>query len=201
MQTERILKEDILGFQVVAQPPEACVDEVFECLEHEGRKARLACLNPHSYAVALDDADFAGALRSADWLVPDGVGVVLASRLLGGGCQDARNGIGCVRGASCADERPQRNECFLSGCKRRDACKDPRAHGSGLPGDPCRGHLFAPLQAGVFRGRARRDDHGGQCGPARCAVGGHDGAQAGEVDFPEPASPGRQVCRRGGGGV
>jgi hypothetical protein len=81
---DQIMKEDILGFQVVAQPPEACVDEVFECLEHEGRKAKLACLNPHSYAVALDDADFAGALRSADWLVPDGVGVVFASRLLGG---------------------------------------------------------------------------------------------------------------------
>ena len=78
------MKEDILGFQVVAQPPEACVDEVFECLEHEGRKARLACLNPHSYAVALDDTDFASALKSADWLVPDGVGVVFASRLLGG---------------------------------------------------------------------------------------------------------------------
>jgi N-acetylglucosaminyldiphosphoundecaprenol N-acetyl-beta-D-mannosaminyltransferase len=28
--------------------------------------------------------DFASALKSADWLVPDGVGVVFASRLLGG---------------------------------------------------------------------------------------------------------------------
>jgi N-acetylglucosaminyldiphosphoundecaprenol N-acetyl-beta-D-mannosaminyltransferase len=78
------MKENILGFQVVAQPPESCVNEVFECLEHEGRKAKLACLNPHSYAVALDDTDFANALKSADWLVPDGVGVVFASRLLGG---------------------------------------------------------------------------------------------------------------------
>ncbi|WP_413904703.1 WecB/TagA/CpsF family glycosyltransferase [Candidatus Skiveiella danica] len=41
-------------------------------------------MNPHSYAVALDDMDFASALKSADWLVPDGVGVVFASRLLGG---------------------------------------------------------------------------------------------------------------------
>lgn len=44
----------------------------------------LACLNPHSYAVALNVSSFASALRSANWLVPDGVGVVWASGVLGG---------------------------------------------------------------------------------------------------------------------
>lgn len=44
----------------------------------------LACLNPHSYAVALNDSRFAFALHGANWLVPDGVGVVWASRVLGG---------------------------------------------------------------------------------------------------------------------
>ena len=44
----------------------------------------LACLNPHSYAVGLDDLPFARALRAADWLIPDGAGIVLASQLLGG---------------------------------------------------------------------------------------------------------------------
>lgn len=78
------MKEDILGFPVDALSPEACVAAVFESLEHEGGKARLACLNPHSYAVALDDSEFERALKSADWLVPDGVGVVFASRFLGG---------------------------------------------------------------------------------------------------------------------
>lgn len=78
------MKEDILGFPVDALSPEACVAAVFESLEHEGGKARLACLNPHSYAVALNDSEFERALKSADWLVPDGVGVVFASRFLGG---------------------------------------------------------------------------------------------------------------------
>ncbi|MBK7991242.1 MAG: WecB/TagA/CpsF family glycosyltransferase [Comamonadaceae bacterium] len=49
----------------------------------ELNRAWLACLNPHSYAVALEDQAFLEALRSADWLIPDGVGVVLAGRLLG----------------------------------------------------------------------------------------------------------------------
>ncbi|MCH2094416.1 MAG: WecB/TagA/CpsF family glycosyltransferase [Rhodobacteraceae bacterium] len=39
-------------------------------------------MNPHSYAVAKTDAEFNAALQNADWLVPDGIGIVLAGRLL-----------------------------------------------------------------------------------------------------------------------
>jgi N-acetylglucosaminyldiphosphoundecaprenol N-acetyl-beta-D-mannosaminyltransferase len=42
----------------------------------------LACINPHSYIVAKHDIDFERALRSADWLIPDGVGVVIAGHML-----------------------------------------------------------------------------------------------------------------------
>jgi len=44
----------------------------------------LACANPHSLEVARGDPEFAAALHAADLLVPDGVGMVLASRILGG---------------------------------------------------------------------------------------------------------------------
>lgn len=40
-------------------------------------------LNPHSYVVAKEDAVFHSALSSSDYLVPDGVGVVLAARFFG----------------------------------------------------------------------------------------------------------------------
>jgi N-acetylglucosaminyldiphosphoundecaprenol N-acetyl-beta-D-mannosaminyltransferase len=74
------MKEDILGFPVDALSPDACVAAVFESLEHKSGKARLACLNPHSYAVALNDTDFERALkcRLADsrWR-GGGVGVAL----------------------------------------------------------------------------------------------------------------------------
>ncbi len=78
------MKEDILSYQVDRLSINDCVNEVFESLHRKQGKGWLACLNPHSYVVALDDADFALALKSSDWLVPDGVGVVYASRLLGG---------------------------------------------------------------------------------------------------------------------
>jgi N-acetylglucosaminyldiphosphoundecaprenol N-acetyl-beta-D-mannosaminyltransferase len=40
-------------------------------------------LNPHSYVVATNDPDFEAALKGADMLLPDGVGVVMAGALLG----------------------------------------------------------------------------------------------------------------------
>lgn len=43
----------------------------------------MACLNPHSYASAREDPSFDLALKGANWLIPDGVGVILAARWLG----------------------------------------------------------------------------------------------------------------------
>lgn len=45
----------------------------------------LACLNPHSYVVSKKDIKFRDALAGADWLIPDGTGIVLGSRVLNGG--------------------------------------------------------------------------------------------------------------------
>lgn len=79
------MKEDILGYGVDAFSVSACVDSVFNSLlQRERVTSWLACLNPHSYAVGLDDATFSQALTDADWLIPDGAGIVMASRLLGG---------------------------------------------------------------------------------------------------------------------
>ncbi|MGD0237100.1 MAG: WecB/TagA/CpsF family glycosyltransferase [Syntrophorhabdales bacterium] len=49
-----------------------------------GRRARyLACINPHSLVVSEDDSEFKQALKTADILIPDGFGIVLASKILG----------------------------------------------------------------------------------------------------------------------
>ena len=41
-------------------------------------------MNPHSYVEALRMPEMSNALKSSDWLLPDGIGVVLASRILSG---------------------------------------------------------------------------------------------------------------------
>jgi len=78
------LTENILGYQVRNDGFERCLGEITKSLEQVQEQKWLATLNPHSYAVALQRPDFCKALTSADWLIPDGIGVVLASWILGG---------------------------------------------------------------------------------------------------------------------
>jgi N-acetylglucosaminyldiphosphoundecaprenol N-acetyl-beta-D-mannosaminyltransferase len=81
VQDERLL--DVLGYAVTSTTPAACGESVLRWL-HGGTRCRwVACMNPHSYVVARGNPRFREALRAADALLPDGVGIVLASRLLG----------------------------------------------------------------------------------------------------------------------
>jgi N-acetylglucosaminyldiphosphoundecaprenol N-acetyl-beta-D-mannosaminyltransferase len=81
------MKEKILGYLIDSNSLNGCINEI---MNHFGNSvvtgfstfAWLACLNPHSFAMALEDSIFSKALRDADWLVPDGVGIVWASRML-----------------------------------------------------------------------------------------------------------------------
>lgn len=79
-------REELLGYRVYCCGIAALVDEIVQAVGQRGAPAArwLACLNPHSYAVARADARFWSALQSATWLVPDGGGIVLASHLLRG---------------------------------------------------------------------------------------------------------------------
>ena len=87
-----MMKENILGYNVDAFSADECADELFGRLRGEGRNSWLACFNPHSYALSLKDELFPRALKAADWLVPDGTGVVLASGMLGGRIKDRVTG-------------------------------------------------------------------------------------------------------------
>ena len=89
--------EDILGYSIVAATPDVCIAELLCLIKKEPKVEAeipfwLACFNPHSYAITLKDEMFSRALKSADWLVPDGAGVVLASRLSGGAIQNRVTG-------------------------------------------------------------------------------------------------------------
>lgn len=85
------MKETMLGFQVDDLNFENCCEDIFKRIQQPG-KSWLACLNPHSYAEARRDPVFTRALLDANWLVPDGVGIVIASKLLGGNIKDRVTG-------------------------------------------------------------------------------------------------------------
>ncbi len=78
------MKETILGYEVDTYSLDDCADNILGSM-HSSKTAKwLACLNPHSFFTARHDKQFALALKDADWLIPDGVGIVIASKLLGG---------------------------------------------------------------------------------------------------------------------
>ena len=79
--------EDVLGYAVGKLDVRACINEVVLSIKSSDSSSScrwLACINPHSYVLAIDDSLFSKALHEADWLIPDGVGVVIASKILGG---------------------------------------------------------------------------------------------------------------------
>jgi len=72
-----------LDYTIVPSSSKECVDDITRKIFDTANPRWLACLNPHSYAIAKSDHPFSEALHDTDWLVPDGAGVVLASGLLG----------------------------------------------------------------------------------------------------------------------
>lgn len=93
------MNEEILGYKVNTFSVDECVDQLFRSLL-AGERTWLACFNPHSYAVSLKDKVFARALKDADWLVPDGAGVIFASRILGGSIKERVTGSDVFAGLS-----------------------------------------------------------------------------------------------------
>jgi N-acetylglucosaminyldiphosphoundecaprenol N-acetyl-beta-D-mannosaminyltransferase len=94
--------EDILGYPVVAVSLDACVEGLVKGIATagDGTAAKpfwLACLNPHSAQMAMSDPAAEAALKAADVLIPDGVGVALASRILGGGIRKRITGSDIFR--------------------------------------------------------------------------------------------------------
>jgi bacterial polymer biosynthesis proteins, WecB/TagA/CpsF family len=94
--------EDILGYRVAAVSLDACVDGLVKGIATagDGMAAKpfwLACLNPHSAQIAMSDPAAEEALKAADILMPDGVGVMLASRILGGGIRKRITGSDIFR--------------------------------------------------------------------------------------------------------
>lgn len=69
----------------------ACIEELLGAAR-DGRKVLVACLNPHSYVVARGRRRFQDALRAAGVLLPDGVGILAASRILRGSVRERVTG-------------------------------------------------------------------------------------------------------------
>ena len=106
--------ENILGYQVAATSIADCLSLIAASIDGEPQGKYFACANPHSLEVARHDPLFSRALKQADLLVPDGVGIILASRLLGGTIRERITGSDIFHGVcTLLDSRPGSSVFFL----------------------------------------------------------------------------------------
>jgi len=82
----------------------------------KGIKGRtLFCANPHSLVAANRDPQFLTALCAADVLIPDGAGIVVASKVLGGTITHRITGSDVLTGMAERWEREQGRSFFFLG--------------------------------------------------------------------------------------
>lgn len=91
---------EILGYWIVSEALSRCLDVIADWIMKGNRPRWLACINPHTVITASEDLQFSQALYAADWRVPDGAGIVLASRILDGGIHDRITGSDIFQGVN-----------------------------------------------------------------------------------------------------
>jgi N-acetylglucosaminyldiphosphoundecaprenol N-acetyl-beta-D-mannosaminyltransferase len=94
------LTEDILGCAVSTQSANDCISELANWISNGEKGRYFVCANPHSLEVARGDSLFHEALKEAALTIPDGIGIVLASKMLGGSIRERVTGSDIFLGLS-----------------------------------------------------------------------------------------------------
>lgn len=106
-------KVSVLGYDVFSHSLSSLAEEIDHHLKSGTSKAWLCCLNPHSYAVSKSLQTFSDAITSATWVIPDGIGLVLAGNILGRPVQERITGSDTFGAVSSLADRSHYKVFFL----------------------------------------------------------------------------------------
>jgi len=76
--------EKIINFPITTKSRKSCINEILLWIKNCEKGKYMVCANPHSLVLAKKDTIFAETLMNADLVIPDGIGIVIASKILGG---------------------------------------------------------------------------------------------------------------------
>ena len=107
--------ENIIGYEVTTQNKKCCIEKIQKWLSEDSGTHYFVCANPHSIQVAQNDEKFKHALMNADLITPDGVGVVMASKILHGSLKERVTGSDIFWGLSELLNRIQKGRYFFLG--------------------------------------------------------------------------------------
>lgn len=95
--------ENILGYQINTETISASISRTAQWLDddaHGGQGKVFVCANPHSLVQATNDPEFQQSIHDADLVTPDGAGILLASKILGGTIRERVTGSDIFWGLS-----------------------------------------------------------------------------------------------------
>lgn len=139
--------ENILEFPVSYLTQDACLKNILQRI-HEGKFGyTVVCANPHSLEVARRNRLFQEALLTADLVIPDGIGVVLASRVLGGRIRERVTGSDIFLGLNQALNREGGRSVFFLGSTEETLAKIQRRFAADFPKVWVAGTYSPPFRA------------------------------------------------------
>ena len=109
------LSEIIAGYQITTQDRNACVSKIVDWIKSGEMRRYFLCANPHSLEVGRSDPFFKEAISNADMAVPDGIGVVIASRIQNGAIRARVTGSDIFLGLSHALNQQKGYRYFFLG--------------------------------------------------------------------------------------
>ncbi|UTE77358.1 WecB/TagA/CpsF family glycosyltransferase [Rossellomorea sp. KS-H15a] len=109
------MKENFLGVDVCTLNYKQITSAIIEDIEQR-KKSFIVAINPEKIMKAKQDESLRTLLNKADYQIPDGIGVILASRLKGGEIRERVTGIDLML-AICKEAELNGKSIFLYGAK------------------------------------------------------------------------------------
>lgn len=120
---KQLLSEDILGYPIAKSGLHRCLEQILKWLDSSGGAKYFVCANPHSVVKAESDEVFKRAITTADLVTPDGIGIVAASRILGGEIRHRVTGSDIFQGVNDLLNERGGSRVFLMGSREEVLAK------------------------------------------------------------------------------
>jgi N-acetylglucosaminyldiphosphoundecaprenol N-acetyl-beta-D-mannosaminyltransferase len=105
----------VMGFPVCTETRQVCIEVISDWVRADANAKYLACANPHSIEKALKDPLFERAIKEADIVIPDGMGLVWTWRFLGAKIPERVAGADIFLGLSDVLNRSGNHSYFFLG--------------------------------------------------------------------------------------
>ncbi|MEK5067169.1 WecB/TagA/CpsF family glycosyltransferase [Sporosarcina sp. FSL K6-1508] len=109
------MKEEILGVQVNTENYDQLIPIVFRNIEDK-KKSLVVAINPEKLMKAKEDPELKALLNRAEFQIPDGIGVIIASKLIKGNITSRVTGVDMMDRVVREAARTQKS-IFLYGAK------------------------------------------------------------------------------------